>query len=398
MKNYYIESVINKIAQEIAELIDQKVISEDKKIVLYGLDTFSFAMRTILANFGFRVDCYISDDQESFIRYKRNIKAVSARYLNSTRDLIEAFSVDERLKKFDEAVLVLSGSENCPRERIEKLRYQKNKNFFQLYDWERDDFIKSMQGKRKMTLQEIQSVEKTMLYMVDRFCLDRNLKYWVCGGTLLGTVRHKGFIPWDDDVDIFMPWEDYCKFLEEFTFDSHYSLMIPGKVNRKDYYDLFAKIADNRTLARENLGFLQKVHPVTLDIFPLIGMPGEKGERHLFFEKYQELDKRIWEDFYANNGNLDVFNKWYPEQEAFQKKYRFEESEYVGVLATAYGESDCTARKVYDTTIRMPFEDIEVNVPCGYQEYLDNLYGKDWMEIPEENQRISHHNMEAYWV
>ena len=398
MGNYYVESIIGKIAQEIKRLIDNNIITEDRKIVLYGLDTFSFAMRTILANLGFRVDCYVSDNPEQLISYKRHIKAICVRYLNSSKDLIGIYSIEERLCPFDEKILVINSSKECPKIKIEELNYQKNISFFQTYDWERDDFAKSMQGKRKMTLKEIQSIDKDMLCMVDQFCRDRNIRYWVCGGTLLGTVRHKGFIPWDDDVDIFMPWKDYQIFLKEFKCSGDYSLIVSGACDRKDYYELFSKLADNRTMVRENSGIIRKVHPVAIDIFPLIGLPEEDEERKLFFARYYELEKSIWEDFYANNGDLGVYNKWYPVQKEFLEKYDFDKSDYVGVLATAYQERDCTTRKVYDATIRMPFEDIEVNVPVGYKEYLDNLYGKDWMELPEESKRVSSHNMEAYWL
>ena len=95
---------------------------------------------------------------------------------------------------------------------------------------------------------------------------------------------------------------------------------------------------------------------------------------------------------------MGIYNRWYLAQEEFLRKYDFDKSDYVGVLATAYGEKDCTTRKVYDETLRMPFEDMEVNVPIGYKEYLDNLYGDDWMELPDESKRVSHHNMEAFWL
>lgn len=398
MENYYVESIIGRIAQGIKALIDNNIITEDKKIVLHGLDTFSFAMRTILANTGFRVDSYISDNPEQLLSYKRHVKAISARYLNSSKDLIGIYSIEERLFPFDEKVLVINSSKGCPKAKIEELNYQKNVNFFQAYDWEQDGFAQSMQGKRKMTLKEIQSIEKDMLYRVDTFCQDRGIRYWVCGGTLLGTVRHKGFIPWDDDIDIFMPWEEYQIFLKEFKGNENYSLIVSGVSDRRYYYELFSKVADNRTMVREDSGFIRKVHPAAIDIFPLIGLPKEDGERRLFFGQYYELEKTIWEDYYANNGDLGVYNKWYPTQKEFLEKYDFDKSDYVGVLATAYKERDCTTRKIYDSTLRLPFENIEVNVPAGYKEYLYNLYGKDWMELPEESKRASHHNMEAYWL
>ena len=396
MKNCHIESIIYGAAQGIKKLMEQGIISKDKKIVLYGLDTYSFAMRTILANLGFQVDSYISDNPELLMKYKRTVKSIKARYLNSSRDLIGIYSITERLQPFDEDILIISASENCPVMKMEELSYKKNVSFFQVYDWQQDDFAEAMRGKCKMTVPEIQNTEKDMLYQIDRFCRDRDLRYWVCGGTLLGTVRHKGFIPWDDDVDIFMPWQDYRRFMKEFADNGRYGIIAPDITDRKDYYDLFIKILDSHTIVKEELGLFRKIHPVSLDVFPLIGMPLNEEERHRFFMEYTELEKMIWEDFYANNGDLWVYNKWYPAQKEFLEKYDFDDSDYVGVLATAYGERDCTTRQVYKGTIRMPFEDIEVNVPAGYREYLDNLYGEDWMELPDESKRVSHHNMEAY--
>lgn len=85
------------------------------------------------------------------------------------------------------------------------------------------------------------------------------------------------------------------------------------------------------------------------------------------------------------------------EQSSFDT-YKFDDSEYVGVLGTGYYEKDCTTHSVYERTLRIPFEDIMVNVPQGYQEYLDNLYGKGWEEWPPEEKRVLKHDIEAYWL
>lgn len=398
MEKYYVESIIGEMAEEITRLMEQGVLSRDRTIVLYGLDTFSFAIRTILANLGFRVDSYISEDAGKVMRYKRYVKGISARYMNSARDLIGICSLEERLCPFDGQLLVISASQDDIGNRMEALAYRKNVNFFQVFDWTWDIFAQAVRGKRKMALKEIQNMEKEMLYYVDRFCTERKIRYWICGGTLLGAVRHKGFIPWDDDIDIFMPWNDYQRFLAEFPSDGEYGLISPGSLDRRKYYELFAKVTDERTVVRESLEFVRKIHPVSIDVFPLIGLPEDERKRLLFFEEYYEAEKKIWEDFYANNGDLGVYNKWYPVQEQFLGMFDFDASAYAGVLATGYKEKDCTVRRVYDRTLRMPFEDIEVNAAAGYTEYLDNLYGKDWMQVPGEDKRVSHHNMEAYWL
>lgn len=400
MKTVYSESIIQEIGNGIKELIDKAIITHDIGIVLYGLDTYAFGMRTILSNFGYPVDSYISDDHVSLLRLRRRTKAFSARYINSVRDLIGMYTVEERLSQYDAAVVILVASKNYEdiKSKLEAMGYKEGVNFFCVYDWRKDSFVELMQGKRPVTLQEMHEIEKRMLAFLDGVCNEKGIRYWVCGGTLLGTIRHKGFIPWDDDVDVFMPWKDYQRFINEFGTNQEYNLIGPDITNREDYIMLFSKIIDKKTIVREEEPLYRYTRPVSIDIFPLIGLPDDAEERRIYFVDYYEVELKIWEDFYATNGDLKVFNKWYPKQKEFLQKYDFDAQNYVGVLSTAYRERDYTTRGVYDETLRMPFEDIEVNVPIGYKEYLDNLYGKGWMELPDESKRSSNHNMVAYWL
>lgn len=397
MKVYYLKSIIYEIAQEIIGLIERNIITDDKRILLYGLDTYSFAMKTILSNYGFKTDGYISDNMGQITEYKRQEKA-AVRYFNSSRDMISISAIEDRLLPFDASIIVLSASKDCPVLKIMELGYQQNIQIFQVYDWEQNSFAETMRDKRRMDTKDIQDVAKDILYKVDAFCIENGIRYWVCGGTLLGAIRHKGFIPWDDDVDIFMPWDDYKRFIDKFSAKGMYQLITPETVDRRDFYGLFSKIFDDRTMVMENEPIVRFVHPVAIDVFPLIGMPNKKEERREFFHRYRELMHQITEDFYANNGDFGVYNKWYSVQKEFLEKYNFAQSDFVGVLGTGYGERDCTSASVYDDAIRAPFEDIEVNVPIGYREYLDNLYGKGWGELPPEEKRKSHHGMEAYWL
>lgn len=397
MSMYCLKSIIYEIAQEVNGLIEKNVISSSKRIILYGLDTYSFAMKTILANHGFKIDGYISDNMEQVTTYKRQAKA-ALRYFKSTRDMINITSIEEKLIPFDNSIIVLCASKNCQISQMVNMGYVQNIHIFQVFDWERNSFAETMKDKKRMHIRDIQNVAKEILYKVDAFCLENSIRYWVCGGTLLGTIRHKGFIPWDDDVDIFMPWDDYKRFISEFGDKGMYRLISPEDVDRGDFYGLFSKVFDDKTMVMENEPLVRFIHPVAIDIFPLVGMPEKEEERRGFFRQYSELMRQITEDFYANNGDYGVYNKWYSAQKEFLEKYDFAKSDFVGVLGTGYGERDCTSALVYGDTIRLPFEDIEVNVPVGYQEYLDNLYGKDWMELPPEEKRKSHHGMEAYWL
>lgn len=400
MGKYYLKSDIGNIAKGISELIDSKKINPGEKLILFGLDRNSFAMRTILSNMGFNhIECYLAEEKAQAIMINMDINNFACRYFNRTEDIINVTTVEDRLIPYDDnaRILIASPSYDKIEKKLADLGYKANVHFFSVCDFIDEKLEKLIGGKTELCLEEIQSLEKNMLSFADEICRKHQLRYWVCGGTLLGTIRHKGFIPWDDDADIFLPWKDYQKFMEVFEETERYSLVGMGVSGTTDYCDVFAKIVDKRTICDKPEGTVKKISPLGLDIFPLIGLPEEEDERHLFFVRYRELCRSIWQDFYATNGDLNTFPCWFDRQRAFLEQYDFDESKYVGVLGTDYGERDCTLRDVYQTTLRMNFEDIMVNVPGGYQEYLTNLYG-NWNQLPDESKRKPHNNMAVYWI
>ena len=400
MGAYQIKSLIGEIAEGIKSLLDGGQIREGSRVLLYGLDRYAFAMRTILSNLGFHgVEGYLTDDEALALTCGMEMRNFSCRFLNHERDLIKVWTLKERLCPFDEKVLILVASKEYERVRavLEALGYKENIHFFSACDFRDTEQERLLAGKRRMSLPEIKETEKGILSFLDRFCREKGLRYWVCGGTLLGTIRHQGFIPWDDDIDVFLPWQDYRKFFELFRESGQYDTMGFGASPVSDFPDLLAKVVDKRTIVVEDIGTVKKTNPLWVDVFPLIGLPQEREERYLFFRGYQEMNRRIWQEFYETNGSLDVFSKWAPSQREYLSRHDFDESAFAGVLGTIYGEKDATSRQVYEKTLRMPFEDMMVNVPAGYEEYLTNLYGRDFGKLPSKEKRKTHHNMQAYW-
>lgn len=399
MERFYLKSVIAEISKRIEEKIESGFINKETRVFLYGLDRYSFAMRTILDNLGYKnVFGYISEDEKAVAETRVEINRFSGRYLRDTNEVINVYTLEEASDQMDEKsiILVVSKEYKSVKAVLENAGYKENADFVLIYDLVDEDVSRITKGLRKIELDEAKSVEKDILEYVDNFCMEKGLRYWVCGGTLLGTMRHEGFIPWDDDIDIFLPWEDFKRFIASFPKHEYFDLMGIGTSDENDLNNLCAKVVDKRTVVVENIGTVEIVYPVWIDVFPLIGLPKDEAERKGYFARYRELDKAIWQDFYKTNGDVGVFPKWYQKQLDFLSKYEFDSSEYVGVLGTAYGERDCTQRKVYGDTVRKKFEDIFVNVPIGYEEYLGNLYG-NWRQLPSEDKRKSNHNIEMYW-
>lgn len=401
MGAYNIKSFIGQIADGIEDLIAKGVMDQNRKVLLYGLERYGFAMRTILSNLGYqRIEGYLSDDRAAVIQNRRDTENFACRFLNGRSDVIHSWTLQERLQPFDDSVLILIASYKADAvcAVLEQMGYREKEHFYVVTDFVDSEETAYLRNKVQMTLPEIKMTAKQILAYVDDFCNRQGLRYWVCSGTLLGTIRHKGFIPWDDDVDIFLPWKDYQRFMELFKETEYLGLVGFGTERRNDYPDPLAKVVDKRTIVLEDIGTVQKTNPMWIDLFPLIGLPDDPQERVLFYAEYKELNRQIWQAFYAKNGNINVFPEWFEKQKAFLSKYDFDQASCVGVLGTIYEERDCAPREVYDKTLRMPFEELMVNVPGGYQRYLDNLYGSDWMKMPEESKRKTHHNFRAYWT
>ena len=394
-----IRSLIGEVANGIDILMETGVISVQRKIALYGLGRYSFAMRTILEHRGIEVDCYVCEDEAEVIPKRREVKDFACRYLKSDRDVIELFTLSEYIDncKKDESILLIAdaGYERIG-ETLCSLGLREDTDFYKVCDFSDREISKMTSGMHRIKTDEMKDIEKRILVYVDQLCGKLGLRYWVCGGTLLGTIRHKGFIPWDDDIDIFLPFPDYLKLVSSFPENGEYEMIGYGVKGKENPIEMFAKVIDKNTLVDEDTGVLRKISYVWIDVFPLIGLPENETERRLFFQNYRETEKSAWQEFYAADGSMDVFEPWFEDQKSYLRRYDFEDAGYVGVVGTKYWGRDFTSKQVYNETLRMPFEDIEVNAPSGFDEYLRNLYGNDYMSIPPEDQRISVHSIRAY--
>ncbi len=395
-----LRSYIGEIALGIDRLFSEGKVSQKNKVMLYGMERYSFAMRTILQHRNVPTYAFVSEDEAEVIRRRREVQDFACRYFRDDRDVIKMLTVRESRDSIDEGcVLLLAGKDAKEKKRLlEMAGYQENKDLFVVYDFVDPEINSIIAGKREVDSKDLKNLGKEMLREVEHYCRENHIRGWVSGGTMLGTIRHKGFIPWDDDVDFFLPLPDYLKLVREYPADGRYYFSGFGREDENEFTETCGRMQDRETWLDHDIKIVRRLERVWLDVFPIIGLPEDEEERRIFFASYKETEKSILQEFYAKDGDLEVFRRRYGELSAFLTRYDFDSSEYVGVLGTKYETRDCTHRSVYDQTIQMPFEDIEVSVPAGYEEYLCNLYGSDWNTPPEEGKRVSLHRIKGYWA
>lgn len=262
---------------------------------------------------------------------------------------------------------------------------------------------------KEIKMEELKSIQLDILKDIHSFCEKNQLRYYLFYGTLLGAIRHKGYIPWDDDIDIAMPRPDYEKFFSMFGNNKYEA---QNCTNTKKYPYSFGKVFDNRTVLKENISFTVE-NGVYVDIFPLDGLPEDK----------QKIDKiinkiKIWR-YILNLKKNKIFNckRTIPKQLFFIflqmfvivipyrfvvnkinnlcKFYAYDSCELVAEL-NAGNNNSMIHRSAFDKTIMIDFEKYKFMAPCGYDEWLTNRYG-DYMQAPPIKDRISTHKYKAWW-
>lgn len=266
---------------------------------------------------------------------------------------------------------------------------------------------------RKVQLKELE-----ILKVFQDICKRHSLRYFAIGGTCLGAVRHKGFIPWDDDIDVAMPYEDYAKFkaLVKSEMPSYYALHEHDKLKHAaaDYY---FNIYDTRTtfIFKEAKKYPDEYIGVYIDVFPVHGLPVEptKSRSVLFMsDLYLKMNNKLrlgFSDMWSVKSRLLwlvssplrlflPYNYFSHRHEAMAVKYPFGCSDKIifpwrgsksskeGWYKNVFNYDD------FKNVTEIPFEDTTIAVPSGYDRYLVMEFG-DYMQLPPEEQRVSHESV-----
>lgn len=252
--------------------------------------------------------------------------------------------------------------------------------------------------KQQKAISRIQNVIFPILCEIDAFCRERDIHYFLCAGSCLGAIRHKGFIPWDYDADIMFPRDDYERFIYEYSSYTGRKYEIGALEINPNWKRQFGRVWDKKTvLKHKNLNDIEV--GACVDLFPIDGFTDNnflaiiylKYMRLLEFlafnvekknfhekERYKLLKKALhftlgplgWR-FFSNRMNR------------LAQKYPFSCSKYAGVwIDPHYGKREIMDRTIFERSTYMSFNGASFPVPASYDTYLTNLYG-DYMSVPK---------------
>lgn len=261
---------------------------------------------------------------------------------------------------------------------------------------------------QKLNLREIQYAELDILRAFRSFCLANGLRYSLCGGTLLGAVRHKGFIPWDDDIDVFMPRPDYEKFIELIKSKK---VALPGYLALADNGIPFVKIIDKRYSLASEAG--DSVENLWIDILPVDGYPADDRAAEKYWKKllfYRRVVLYNYLSLVHKRGAkkfllrfFKVYAKLYGAERAVKNanalvaKYPYGKSDFIGCAVWGcYGIGERIPADSFDNLTEIGFEGENFSAISGWHEYLTGIYG-DYMRLPPEDKRECH-GFEVYKI
>lgn len=264
-----------------------------------------------------------------------------------------------------------------------------------------------MENSQLNELEKLKKIELDILKQFIKICDELNLSYFAVGGTLIGAVRHKGFIPWDDDIDVSMPRRDYDIFVEKAAglLDGGYFLQTSE--TDEEFPMNYAKLRNSNTAFIEKaLKNLNINHGIYIDIFPLDKYPENKSGRILlklknsvyfskmneayYFEKSKDTLKIKFIHILSNIFCRDIKDAL-KKRGRLIRKYNNTASKLITNYSGAYGEREVVSERLFEDFEYKDFEDIKIRVPKGYDEYLKNIYG-DYMALPPKEKQKPHHD------
>ena len=256
-------------------------------------------------------------------------------------------------------------------------------------------------------IERLHQVDLDIVKEVINICNENGLVYYALGGTMLGAIRHKGFIPWDDDIDLGMPRKDYERFLEIAPSLLSKTLRLVNYKTDKDYHYYITRVQDIETRVMENRYEAEgKYTHVSIDIFPLDGSPNNALLRKIYYfkvmmhrgmmalhykngidkERKRGLCERLFLKMMTTLPTDKLFDAYHQKEkiDKILKKHNMWGSDFSGNIMGAYRTVEMIPTSWYGKDAFYNFENIKIRGIKEYDKYLSHLYG-DYMQLPPVN-------------
>lgn len=317
-------------------------------------------------------------------------------------DLIFSFKKNSKLNFFDKLILFFTHF-------IIHVSYGLG-NIFGIFKFFKKNFSNKQNLKKyefsKPELRKLQKKNLELIINFKKFCEKNNLKFFLCGGGCIGAIRHNGFVPWDDDLDIFMPREDYEKLIKIKSSENFYILRTNEKIFTGQSFTLISD--KNSTLIKKEQIGIKTPRGVSIDVFPLDGCPDSKIKQKfqiifaclflLFITRVVPKNHGIILKIFASI-ILKIFssNKLKYKIACFcekqMSKYKIKDCKYIREFcAGPKYMKNLYKKEIFESFVLKKFENTELPVPIGYDEYLKTAFG-NYMQLPPENERVNSHDI-----
>ncbi len=264
----------------------------------------------------------------------------------------------------------------------------------------------------KINLKELKVIQMDILQAIDVFCGVHNIRYSLACGTLLGAIRHKGYIPWDDDIDIYLPREDYRRLISTFPPEYKRRYKIASLERDSQWERPYAKAYDDKTILYEKV-LMKRMVGVNIDIYPVDEVPDDEAAWIRYDKKRRLFQNLYWMKYVPASQGRSMIKRaiiyliqkftFFVNKRACAKKLDVLAQKYNGCGYNRYFEC-CQGilqkkpfpKELFNDLIDIPFEDRRFKAFSSSDTYLTNGYG-DYMKLPPEEKRVSNHNIDAYW-